>query len=194
MARRRCRRAPAGGKPDASLLRAEPDSGPGEPRGEPAPASSADTADRPPGGSRVARDGRRAASSSDRPDRRRGRGRTSADSRRGRRSQNGASPRGLAGDPQGSGHARGLVRVMGCGKGWIASPRFGPRAWRDRASGPSPSRRPGGEWSTSLQPAKATGFAPSLPSAVQNPALSGDRRHSSHPPPSRPSSRRFSPR
>jgi hypothetical protein len=73
---------------------------------------------------------RRGASSSDRPDRRRGRGRTPADSRRGRSARTGASPRVLAGNPQGRGHARGLVRLMGCGKGWIASPRFGPRVRR----------------------------------------------------------------
>ena len=127
---------------------------------EPAPASSADTAGRRRGGSRAAPAGRRGASNSDRPDRRRGRGRTPADSRRGRRAQNGASPRGLAGDPQGRGHARGRCASYGPGKGWIASPRFGPRVRRGRASGPSPSRRPGGNRSTLPQPAEATGFAP----------------------------------
>jgi hypothetical protein len=36
-------------------------------------------------------------------------------------------------------------------------PRFGPRVRRDRASGPSPSRRPGANRSTLSQPAEATG-------------------------------------
>ena len=141
-------------------------------------ANSADTADRRRGGSRAARAGRRGASSSDRPDRRRGRGRTPADSRRGRSARTGASPRVLAGDPQGRGHARGLVRLMGCGKGWIASPRFGPRVRRGRASGPSPSRRPGGNRSTLRRPAGATSFVLPSPTPVQNSALSGDQRHS----------------
>jgi len=156
------------GKSDASHSGAGSDTAPAGRRGAPAPANSVDTAGRRRGGSRAARAGRRTGSSTNPPDRRRGRERTPADTRGERSARTGASPRALAGDPQGCGHARGLVRVMGCGKGRIASPRCGPRARRGPASGPSPSRRPGGNRSTLPKPVKATGFGPPyrLPSRI----------------------------
>ena len=179
------------GESDASHSGAGPDTGPAGRRGGPGPANSADTAGRRRGGSRAGPDGRRGASNSDRPDRRGGRGRRLADSRGGRSARTGASPQDLAGDPQGSGHARGLVRLMAAGRAGSRPRGFARGPGGVEPSGPSPSRCPGRNPSILPQPAEATGFVPPCRLLSRIPHFSEINDSSGRVRPSRPSARRW---